>query len=723
MRRPRAAIPSRRRPNDVSAVTIEHDEFEKTDGRRAGFGAALTIAALVASALIAVLLVLGYAEGERNHEMRAWQDRLGVIADARTRAVEDWLRRRRGTLAALAGNTAVRLYMTELSAAHEGAAPPGEDLARAGYLRNLLAVLAQRDGFSAVPDGPEVGADVPRAGGAGLALLDISGRMVAASPDMPAFTDRIAEFIGAADAGRPSLLDLHPGARQVPTMAFLVPVYAVQGDPTAENRVGWALGVAEVGDGLFDLLRQPGAPWDSAEALLVRRDAAAVTYLAPTEGGADALVRRLAFDTPDLAAAYAIEHHGGFAMKRDYRGAPVLLAARAVDGAPWTLLYKIDADEALGPAAARLDALLIGIVLATIIAVAAFIAVWRHGASRRAAFAAARFRTLFRRHEAQGRLLRSVADCQNAPMYLLDSEGRFAFANRAASARAGVDPEDLLGKTVDGVFGPVHGRRVRDRNRIAEAGGPLRDEFRDTAPDGSVCAIASEHVPIDDVPGVGSGVMVIEHDITDVVTERERRLRLRDRLIETLLTVVDRRDPYAASHSAQVAAVARGIAEEMGLDAADVETAATAGRLMNLGKILVPRALLCTADDLESYELRAIRESVRASADLLDDVEFDGPVVETLRQIQERWDGTGEPAGLRGGDILLPARIVAVANAFVAMTSPRAWRPGLSVDDAVAQLMAGIGAAFDRRVVAALVNRLDNRDGRAIWVGGRTSAA
>ena len=111
------------------------------------------------------------------------------------------------------------------------------------------------------------------------------------------------------------------------------------------------------------------------------------------------------------------------------------------------------------------------------------------------------------------------------------------------------------------------------------------------------------------------------------------------------------------------------------------------------------------------------------SADLLEDVEFDGPVVEVLRQVRERWDGAGEPDGRGGDEILLPARVVAAANAFVAMISPRAWRPGMSIDEAIDRLMAEVGGAFDRRVVAALINRLDNRGGRDVWADERSSAA
>ncbi|HEX7006151.1 MAG TPA: HD domain-containing phosphohydrolase, partial [Alphaproteobacteria bacterium] len=114
-------------------------------------------------------------------------------------------------------------------------------------------------------------------------------------------------------------------------------------------------------------------------------------------------------------------------------------------------------------------------------------------------------------------------------------------------------------------------------------------------------------------------------------------------------------------------------------------------------------------------EIRQVRDSIQATADLLQDVPFDGPVVDTLRQCQERWDGSGRPRGLKGEEIVLPARIVAVANAFVAMVEPRAHRSGLDFDAATKILLDGVGTAYDRRVVAALLNYLDNRGGRQAW--------
>lgn len=141
----------------------------------------------------------------------------------------------------------------------------------------------------------------------------------------------------------------------------------------------------------------------------------------------------------------------------------------------------------------------------------------------------------------------------------------------------------------------------------------------------------------------------------------------------------------------------------------------TAARLMNIGKILVPSGLLTRVGTLDAHELRRVRESIQAGADLLEDVEFDGPVVEIMRQLHERWDGGGEPQRLRGDEILIGARIAAVANAFVKMTSPRAWRGGMSFDEAMTTLTSMAGAAYDRRIVVALCHLIENRGAREAW--------
>src|SRR3546814_9838842 len=94
----------------------------------------------------------------------------------------------------------------------------------------------------------------------------------------------------------------------------------------------------------------------------------------------------------------------------------------------------------------------------------------------------------------------------------------------------------------------------------------------------------------------------------------------------------------------------------MGLDSSLVEAAEVAGSLMNLGKITVPTEVLTKREKLTDEEMQMIRNSVFASADLIRNIEFDGPVEETLRPLQEQYDGSGGPKGLKGDEDLLTAR-------------------------------------------------------------------
>ena len=179
--------------------------------------------------------------------------------------------------------------------------------------------------------------------------------------------------------------------------------------------------------------------------------------------------------------------------------------------------------------------------------------------------------------------------------------------------------------------------------------------------------------------------------------------------------MVDQRDPFSAHHSARVAEVASAIAQGMHMSDAAVETCDIAGALMNLGKVTVPKSILTKTGKLSDSELAMVRDSVFTSAELVKGVDFDGPVADTIRQIQEHWDGSGQPDNLAEEGILPTARVVAVANAFVGMVSARAYRQGMSFDEASKALVSGAGTAFDRRPVSALLHYLDIEGGRQRW--------
>lgn len=684
--------------------------------RGAGLTFGLVALILAAIAVVGVVLVFNFVESERARDLRAWQVRLGIVADSRFAAVSNWLDEQYAHLTVLAENAALQIYMTELALGGGDQRRVTEEAAQAGYLRNLLVVAAERGGFTGRAVGPRVAANVQRVGVAGLALLDVSGRIIVSTPEMPPIGPTLEGFMTAAPRGERAIKGPYPGTAGNPTMAFAVPVFAVQGDARASEQIGVVLGVKEVGGQLYPLLRQPGAVDETGETLLIRSTGALAEYLSPLMDGTAGLERKIALETPELAAAFAIQMPGGFAIKRDYRGQEVLVTGRAFAAVPWTLVQKIDRDEALAESDARLTRQLITFLLVLTVISAVIVAAWWHGSSRRARVAAASYQRLAERHENQRKFLELVTDSQPNLIFIVDAqESRFRFANLMTARRAGIDSRDILGKTLAAVLGPEEARRHQAHMRLAvERGGPVSAVERVAASD-EARVVQSEYIPMAEAEDEEPGILVIERDITAAVTERERRERTQRHLVETLVAVVDQRDPYAANHSLRVAVVARAIAEEMNLESVMVETAEIAGKLTNLGKIRVPQEVLTKAEGLSPDELRQVRESIQNSADLIAGIEFDGPVIETLRQLQEHWDGSGGPRGLAGDEILITARIVAVANAFVAMVSSRAYRPGIGFDGAVETLLSQIGTAFDRRVVAALINHLDSHGGRDRW--------
>ncbi len=173
-----------------------------------------------------------------------------------------------------------------------------------------------------------------------------------------------------------------------------------------------------------------------------------------------------------------------------------------------------------------------------------------------------------------------------------------------------------------------------------------------------------------------------------------------NQLVAVLVSLVDARDPNAAQHSAYTAHIAGVVARQMGLDANSIETTETAARLLNLGKINVPRELLVSKELNESERL-SIRSSLAKSADIVEGIAFEGPVAQVLRQSNEHVDGSG-PLKLKGDTILISARIVAASNALIGMISPRAWRESMSLEQAMEVIKSETGSHFDSAVVEAL---------------------
>lgn len=671
---------------------------------------------LVAVMIVGIWGTFKFVEEQRLRDLRNWEVRLGIVADSRAASVDDWLRKQEQAIGTLATNASLQVYLTQLVIETAENGNSIAEVPEAGYLINLLNNQAVISGFWE-PEEPQIRANVARPGRAGIGLTDATGKLLVSSGNMPPMNPTIRAAMAKAGDGEPALVDLYEGINGDPTMGFVWPIYAVQDEGSPKDIIGYVIGLRTVETSLFPLLFQPGDTLQTAENYLVRRDGNLVQYISPLADGTLALARKLSAQN-DLAAAFVIENPGGFAIASNYLGSRVLVTGRALTTAPWFLVRTVSEKEALAETDQRLSTML-GIFLLLIFAVAGtVVAVWRHGTSIRAAELAVRYREMAEQLKERSEFLKIVTDQQPTSIAVFDAEDKYTFANSVAAEGLEISQDEMIGKKAASVLGPEQAREIIEMTNLVRLDYEPRSSIsRLKASDAGEAdrVIKSDFVPLRSTRVNSKEVLTVFQDISEVVIAQERREAVLRDLVSTLVAFVDRRDPYSADQSRRVAIVAAAIAQEMGASEDLVRTVDIAGNLMNIGKILVPPELLTKTKNLTKKEMEIIRNSLFASADLLEDVEFDLPVANTLRQLQENFDGSGQPNGLVGTEISESARIIAVANAFVGMVSPRAYRSALSFSAAVKYLLEDADVRFDRRMVSALINYLENRGGRENW--------
>jgi PAS domain S-box-containing protein/putative nucleotidyltransferase with HDIG domain len=179
-----------------------------------------------------------------------------------------------------------------------------------------------------------------------------------------------------------------------------------------------------------------------------------------------------------------------------------------------------------------------------------------------------------------------------------------------------------------------------------------------------------------------------------------------DGAVTAMGKLIEQRDPYTAGHQQRVANLAVAIAAELGLDDEQRDTVLWAARLHDIGKISIPAEILNKPGRLSELEYDLVKCHSRIGSDMLATIEFGRPIAEIVLQHHERLNGSGYPRGLRDGEILLEARIIAVSDVVEAMASHRPYRPALGLDVAAREIREHVGTLYDPAVAAACAHVL-----------------
>jgi len=288
-------------------------------------------------------------------------------------------------------------------------------------------------------------------------------------------------------------------------------------------------------------------------------------------------------------------------------------------------------------------------------------------------------------------------------------DGLITYANQRCAEIFGYDrPNELIGRS------PVESVAPRDRAVVAEnlrrvASGEVRSDasnFLATRRDGREVEVGmhAAHATYKGKPAI----IAIMQDISERKRAEEEISRYIARLEQAMRSTIsvvsamgELRDPYTHGHERRVGELAAAIATEMGLDENQVEGIRVAGYLHDVGKIGVPAEILSKPARLSKAEYELVKDHAQQSYEILRTVEFPWPVADAAWQHHERLDGSGYPRGLKEGDIIIEARILAVADVVEAMSSHRPYRPGAGIEKALAEIEKNRGKLYDPQAADA----------------------
>ncbi len=652
---------------------------------------------IITVAIFGFILISGFAENESQRNLQQWKDRLGLIADSRASEASAWLNRHLKTIEDLSADASLQLYASQIISDDDDILAE----AQRGFVFSLLSAEAERSGFHEVRSIDPIGANIRRPRRAGIALIHNDGHAFVTTTGMPELTSKN----WLKEQPRKPFIQLGPKLNDKTTLVLF-------GAPVGESGLVWLIGAKPLDGAFLDTLTQPGAVSITSKTYVVSPST-------PNKDQILAITPASNNSTPtnplqDPAAMFSVKTPGAYDFQLDSNNTEVLVTGREFTApVPWILVRSVNSSEVFADVNGRYNNLIVTLSLFIIVIIIAVILIWRISVSRKLEVAFEEQSRLSATNASLNTFLKTLSDNQPTAIAALNDELKIRFANKKMCDLLDIAPNDVLNSRFDTSFPIETAEKFRSAIHNTQTEG--HGEFTLSLGANNERLYQVQSLPLDTQDERNVSVLLVLQDVTDLIEAQEKTETLLRQLIASLTDIIDARDPWSKHHSSRVSDVAQTIANEIGWQDDDIETLAIAGQLVNLGKIFVPSLILTKETPLSNEELDLVRQSMQRAANLINNIDFDGPVAAILSQIQENWDGSGEPNGLQGHDIEPGARILTVANAFVGMISSRAHRESLGFDQSINILQQESGSKFDRRAVAALQNILENRNGRDLW--------
>lgn len=296
-------------------------------------------------------------------------------------------------------------------------------------------------------------------------------------------------------------------------------------------------------------------------------------------------------------------------------------------------------------------------------------------------------------------------------------EGIIVYANPFLLKSSGYSRKEIIGRPFSNFIATDYLDRILNYEERRKAGKSAPSSYEATLKMG-YGKRAFVEVNVSEIIYQGKpSLFTVIHNITK---HKEIEAELRDTLgkireamnatTQAIAMIVEYKDPYTAGHQRRVADLGRAIATEMGLSQEQIDAVRMAGLLHDLGKVSVPAEILTKPTKLSETEFKLIKDHPQVAYDILKSIAFPWPVAEIIYQHHERIDGSGYPRGLVGEDILIEAKVLAVADVVEAMITHRPYRAARKLEDALQEISTNKGILYDPDTADACLRTLIEKE-------------
>ena len=315
-------------------------------------------------------------------------------------------------------------------------------------------------------------------------------------------------------------------------------------------------------------------------------------------------------------------------------------------------------------------------------------------------------------------MFRALVETTSDLIWELNGKAVYTYISPQVYDILGYRPDEVLGKTPFDFVTLQEARRLTKTIMAAIASvQPFRIvQVPNLHKNGQTVFLETSGVPFSDSEGRLVGYRGIHRDVTqrraaeEQVQQTIKKLESTvESVIQAISLTVEMRDHYTAGHQKRVNQLACAIAREMHLPMERLQIIRVAGLLHDFGKIFVPTEILIKPGKLNELEFSLIRSHPQSGYHVLKSIEFPWPIADIILQHHERMDGSGYPSHLRGEEIGVEARILAVADVVEAMTFHRSYRPALGLDAALREINKNKSTLYDPKVAEACLDTFLDR--------------